>query len=334
MIADCDLDEAPLSHREPTSIPWIEKYRPSQFSSIVLSPANKAFFQNILNDKYFPNILLYGPPGTGKTTTIINLINAHQTKYAVRTKSNIIHLNASDDRGIDVVRVQISQFIKSKNLFKKGLKFVILDEIDYMTKTAQQALKHILQLNSKNVRMCLICNYISKIDDSLRNEFICVRFNQLPAKDIFTFVKQIATRESVDIDDADITAIQDAYGSDIRSIINFIQLHKNLSLCEWRTSIITAEVLDDIHRIFTTEEDPAKASRKVYEICARYNIDTMSIIKRYFNHIIRTRVELLGSDFIDIMQIAIHNQNETEDIDTLAFVAMSIHNKVQHQMKN
>jgi replication factor C subunit 3/5 len=275
---------------------------------------------------------LYGPPGTGKTTTIINLINAHQTKYAIRTKSNVIHLNASDDRGIDVVRVQISQFIKSKNLFKKGLKFVILDEIDYMTKTAQQALKHILQLNSKNVRMCLICNYISKIDDSLRNEFICVRFNQLPAKDIFTFVKQIATLESIDIDDADIASVQDAYGSDIRSIINFVQLHKNLSKCEWGASIITAHVLDDIHRIFTTN-DPIAASRLVYEICTSYNIDAMSIIKRYFNHIIRTRVELLDSDFIDIMQIAIHNQRETEDIDMLAFVAISVRNKENTRKK-
>jgi DNA polymerase III delta prime subunit len=101
----------------------------------------------------------------------------------------VIHLNASDERGIDIIRNQIYQFVKSNNFFDVGLKFVILDEVDYMTKNAQQALKFLLQNSFYNVRFCLICNYISKIDESLKNEFICVRFNQLPKEDIFNFIK-------------------------------------------------------------------------------------------------------------------------------------------------
>ena len=127
------------------SIPWVEKYRPTEFDDIVLSPINRNIFNNIIEKNYFPNLLFYGPPGTGKTTTIINLINNYQKKYGQINKSSVIHLNASDERGIDIIRNQIYQFVKSKNFFDKGLKFVILDEVDYMTKYVQQALKYILQ---------------------------------------------------------------------------------------------------------------------------------------------------------------------------------------------
>ena len=173
------------------NIPWVEKYRPNNFDDIVLDPINRKIFQNILDKNYFPNLLFYGPPGTGKTTTIINIINEYQVRYNQKNKGTIIHLNASDERGIDIIRSQIYQFVKSKNFFDAGLKFVILDEVDYMTKNAQQALKYLLQSSCYNVRFCLICNYISKIDESLKNEFICIRFNQLPKNDIYKFIKNI-----------------------------------------------------------------------------------------------------------------------------------------------
>ena len=115
--------------------------------------------ENILEMKYFPNILLYGPPGTGKTTTIVNLVNSYLKKLNKSSKGLMIHLNASDDRGIDVIRNQINQFVSSSPLFNDGIKFVILDEVDYMTKNAQYALKYLLQSYNKNVRFCLICNY-------------------------------------------------------------------------------------------------------------------------------------------------------------------------------
>ena len=117
------------------TIPWVEKYRPTTFNNIVLDPINRAIFENILEKNYFPNVLFYGPPGTGKTTTIINLINKYQQDFDGNNKENIIHLNASDERGIDIIRNQIQQFVKSNNFYNNGLKFVILDEVDYTTKT-------------------------------------------------------------------------------------------------------------------------------------------------------------------------------------------------------
>ena len=100
-----------------TFTPWVEKYRPNTFDDIVLDPLNKKILENIIKDKYFPNLLFYGPPGTGKTTSIINLINEFQTSN--KSKNLMIHLNASDERGIDIIRNQINSFVNSKSLFNK-----------------------------------------------------------------------------------------------------------------------------------------------------------------------------------------------------------------------
>ena len=205
------------------SIPWVEKYRPNQFEHIVLDPLNREFFQNIINKGHFPNLLFYGPPGTGKTTTIINLIQEYQAKYTRVNKETIIHLNASDERGVDIIRTQIYQFVRSCHIFESVCKFVILDEVDYMTKNAQQALKTLLQTCQQNVRFCLICNYISKIDESLQREFICVRFNQLPPTEIRQFIRKIAVAEELSMDTEDIELLMASHHSDIRSMINFMQ---------------------------------------------------------------------------------------------------------------
>ena len=210
-----------------SSIPWVEKYRPAIFDNIVLDPLNKKILNNIINHNCFPNLLLYGPPGTGKTTTIINIINKYQENNNEVHKGLIIHLNASDERGIDIIRNQIRQFVDSDTLFIKGTKFVILDEVDYMTKHAQQSLKYLLQYSNNNVRFCLICNYISRIDESLQSEFMRLRFNQLPEKNILLFLRKICTNENIIIDDEKLSFIQKMYKSDMRSMINYIQSNKD-----------------------------------------------------------------------------------------------------------
>ena len=86
---------------------WVEKYRPTHFDNIVLDPINRKLFEQIIQKGHFPNLLFYGPPGTGKTTTIINLIEQYQKTYSKINKGNVIHLNASDERGIDIIRNQI-----------------------------------------------------------------------------------------------------------------------------------------------------------------------------------------------------------------------------------
>ena len=181
------------------TIPWVEKYRPTSFDQIVLDEINHRILKNIVDTNRFPNLLLYGPPGTGKTTTIMNLIHRYQKKYNQLGKGLTIHLNASDERGIDIIRNQISQFVNSQALFTNGLKIVVLDEVDYMTKNAQQALKYLLQKYPENVRFCLICNYISRIDESLQNEFMRCRFNKLPNDKVYNFINKIIISERMNI---------------------------------------------------------------------------------------------------------------------------------------
>jgi replication factor C subunit 3/5 len=298
-----------ITNKNKHGIPWVEKYRPTIFDDIVLSPINRTIFSNILSTTYFPNLLFNGPPGTGKTTTIINLINEYQAKTNQRNKSSVIHLNASDERGIDIIRNQIYQFVKSNNLFEEGLKFVILDEVDYMTKNAQQALKYLLQSSCYNVRFCLICNYISKIDDSLKNEFICVRFNQLPKTEIYRFIKNITVCENLELSDAVIDTIQINFKSDIRSMINFIQLNQNTT--EWESNIITNENYLYIHDLLNNIQDDSKRLSEfilyIHELSIKYNIDKKNILKNYFNYLIRNKPEIITPAYLKRIENVIHN---------------------------
>ena len=289
------------------SIPWVEKYRPTNFDDIVLDPVNRKIFKNILEKNYFPNLLFYGPPGTGKTTTIINIINEYQLLYNQKNQGTIIHLNASDERGIDIIRSQIHQFVKSKNFFEVGLKFVILDEVDYMTKNAQQALKYLLQSSCYNVRFCLICNYISKIDESLKNEFICIRFNQLPKNDIYKFIKNITKNENLELSDAVIDRIQQIYNSDIRSMINFLQLNQNITM--WEENIITDEIWENLHIFLSDKGVVNDWKTKMNSISIQYNMDKKGILKNYFNYIIRKKSEVVSEDFLTIAEMIMHSND-------------------------
>jgi len=294
------------------SVPWVEKYRPSNFSKIVLDPINRTIFQNIIDKDYFPNLLFYGPPGTGKTTTIINLINEHQQKNSKINRENVIHLNASDERGIDIIRNQIQQFVKSNSFFESGIKFIILDEADYMTKNAQQALKYLMQSTNYNVRFCLICNYISKLVTSLQCEFICIRFDQLPENEIYSFIRNVTKAELLDLSDNDIRTIQKTYRSDIRSMINFIQLNQNLS--KWDGSIITNNCWDQIYML-QRENHVNELKKFIQDISIKYNIDKQSIFIKYFNYIIRNKIQNITHEFLDNMEVTMHT--EKSDLNTI-----------------
>lgn len=289
-----------------TMIPWVEKYRPTNFNDIVLDDTNRTIFLNILEKDYFPNLLLYGPPGTGKTTTIINLIQSYQKQYNQTNRGSIIHLNASDERGIDIIRNQIYQFVKSKNLFEKGLKFIILDEVDYMTKNAQQALKYLLQTSSTNVRFCLICNYISKIDESLKNEFISIRFNQLPIKYIHEFVKKVSILENLELSDTVITSIQQLYQSDIRSMINFIQLNQHI--IDWKKIIVTNEIYEKIHSFILDKHFSISQIIQIFfEISIQYNKDKRNILNGYIHFLIKYKPELISVKLLHIIESTVHS---------------------------
>ena len=282
--------------------PWVEKYRPTRFEDIVLDPLNRKLLKNIVTQNKFPNLLFYGPPGTGKTTTIINLINKYQEKYDQKNKGLKIHLNASDDRGIDVIRNQINQFVNTKTLFGNGLKFVILDEVDYMTKNAQQALRYLIQQYNKNIRFVLICNYISKIDSALQNEFIRLRFCQLPKKDTYNFLHTIIEKEGLNITTKQINIIQKKFKSDIRSMINYIQSnHTNLN---FNTDILSKKFLEKTLKNLKKNNN----SDEILQICHQNNIEIKDFINELVLYIINEKLELLNKNFINSIQIIIHSE--------------------------
>jgi replication factor C subunit 3/5 len=297
-----------------SGIPFVELYRPKLFNDIVLDPLNKQILKNIIETSYFPNLLFYGPPGTGKTTTIINLINAYQEKVGIKNKDLVIHLNASDERGIDIIRNQISFFVNSKPLFHGGMKFVILDEVDYMTKNAQQALRYLLQNYSNTARFCLICNYISKIDEGLQNEFLRLRFNQLPSEDINSFLKNIAKSEKLNINEKSIECIQQLYKSDIRSMINFMQSNQynfKLNDANFNNNLNFNIIDNNIWELLSNKLKKEKLedlNSYVNSVSIKYNIDKKNIIKDYLNYIIRNKPNLITQQFLNFVENLLHSQ--------------------------
>jgi replication factor C subunit 3/5 len=284
---------------------WVEKWRPTNFDGIVLDPLNKQILKNIINTSYFPNLLFYGPPGTGKTTTIINLVNAYQEILNQKHKGLMIHLNASDERGIDIIRNQINQFVNSKSLFNQGMKFVILDEVDYMTKNAQQALRYLLQNYTEGVRFCLICNYISRIDEGLQNEFLRLRFNQLPENDIISFLKIISVSENLSITDKSLQLIQQLYKSDIRSMINFMQSNQNIKDSDF--NIIDDSVWENLYNKIKHKESINELSGFINRTSSKFNIDKKNIMKDFLNYIIRNKGDnILYLDFLNFVENIMH----------------------------
>ena len=291
-----------------TYCPFVEKHRPKRFGDIVLDPINKSILKSIIESSHFPNVLFYGPPGTGKTTTIINTIQEYQQHISGHIDPGLtIHLNASDERGIDIIRNQISSFVASSPLFSTGMKFVILDEVDYMTKNAQQALKYLLQGYPTNVRFCLICNYISKIDEGLQNEFLKLRFDQLPTTDVVNFLHKISSEEGIELDEKILQSIQKLYRSDIRSMVNYIQTNQDMLMTDY--NIINDTTWNDMYDIVSNngEISDQYVVQHIHNMSVMYNMDTTNIIVEFLNFIIRKHKHICSSQFLSFTENMIHS---------------------------
>ena len=294
------------------STPWVEKYRPTNFDDIVLDPLNKLMMCNIIKTGHFPNLLFYGPPGTGKTTTIINLVNEYQQSTLNHTNGGLmIHLNASDERGIDIIRIQINSFVTTKSLFGTGIKFVILDEVDYMTKNAQMALRHLLNsynYSQHNVRFCLICNYISRIDEALQTEFVRMRFNQLPVSEINQFITKVNVSEGLNLSAEMIQSIQQRFNSDIRSMINYMQTNQDVH--DGQHIILTDSTWDEITQDLKSGVGIGSVQLvcdKINGLSRKCNSDRKNLMKNYVNYLIRKHSDLITSDMLNKVENVMHS---------------------------
>ncbi|KAJ3441598.1 replication factor c subunit [Anaeramoeba flamelloides] len=209
------------------SVPWVEKYRPRKVEDVVYQNEVVSALKNSLNSGNLPHLLFYGPPGTGKTSTILAI--SKQLFGPKLFQTRVKELNASDERGIDVVRDTVKKFASLSSISvdpkypSPKFKILILDEADSMTSDAQNALRRIMELYSTETRFCLICNYVSKIIDPITSRCAKFRFKPIKKELMFDRLKYIATQERVPIRDKALNSLISMTNGDLRSAITLLQ---------------------------------------------------------------------------------------------------------------
>ena len=202
------------------TLPWVEKYRPTKLSEVVHHPNIIYSLRKLLKKGKLPHMLFYGCSGTGKTSTILAVA---KKLYDDNMNFMVLELNASDDRGINIVREEIKEFAESINMFKTGIKLIILDEADSMTYDAQFALRRVIEKYSYNTRFCLICNYINKIIPAIRSRCMQFRFSPIDKPSVKKYVNYICDKEDVKINEGGYDSIVNLTNGDLRKAINLLQ---------------------------------------------------------------------------------------------------------------
>lgn len=205
------------------STPWVEKYRPQSLADVAAHRDIVDTIDRLTSENKLPHLLLYGPPGTGKTSTILAVA---RKIYGPQYHNMILELNASDDRGIDVVRQQIQDFASTQSFsfgVKASVKLVLLDEADAMTKDAQFALRRVIEKYTKNTRFALICNHVNKIIPALQSRCTRFRFAPLDATHVTERLKHVIESERLDVDENGLKALVRLSNGDMRKALNILQ---------------------------------------------------------------------------------------------------------------
>uniref|UniRef100_I1P4S3 AAA+ ATPase domain-containing protein n=1 Tax=Oryza glaberrima TaxID=4538 RepID=I1P4S3_ORYGL len=223
--------KAPLSSTPGgRAAPWVEKYRPQSLGDVAAHRDIVDTIDRLTNENRLPHLLLYGPPGTGKTSTILAVA---RKLYGSQYGNMILELNASDERGIDVVRQQIQDFASARSLSfgaKQSVKMVLLDEADAMTKDAQFALRRVIEKHTRSTRFALICNHVNKIIPALQSRCTRFRFAPLDGTHVRERLKHIIQSEGLDVDDGGLTALVRLSNGDMRKALNILQSLHNKNM--------------------------------------------------------------------------------------------------------
>ncbi|CAL5417444.1 unnamed protein product [Camellia sinensis] len=240
VISLMDIDDDNHSLKSNNNLrkatPWVEKYRPQSLSDVAAHRDIIDTIDRLTSENRLPHLLLYGPPGTGKTSTILAVA---RKLYGSQMHNLVLELNASDERGIDVVRQQIQDFASTQSFSfgaKASVKLVLLDEADAMTKDAQFALRRVIEKYTKSTRFALICNHVNKIIPALQSRCTRFRFAPLDAINVSERLKHVIQAERLDVPECGLKALVRLSNGDMRKALNILQ---------WSTHMASQQITEE-----------------------------------------------------------------------------------------
>lgn len=200
---------------------WAEKYRPRSLEEMIDQEDIVSRLKNFVEEKNLPHLLFVGPAGVGKTTSILAL---SRDLYGSGYRNYILELNASDERGIDVIREKVKNFARTAAIASPvSFKILIMDEADSLTSAAQHALRRTMEMYTRTCRFCLIGNYSENIIDPIQSRCSIFRFSPLPEEHIKGWLSKIAAKEEVILIEGGLDALYESSGGDMRKAINLLQ---------------------------------------------------------------------------------------------------------------
>jgi len=261
---------------------WTEKYRPQTFKEVKGQKEVVEKIEAFVNSGSMPHLLFSGPAGVGKTT--LSLVIAKQL-FGENWRQNVLELNASDERGIDIIRVKVKDFARTKALGNVPFKIIYLDESDALTKEAQQALRRTMENYTKTCRFILSCNYSSKIIDPIQSRCAVFRFKPLAEEDIFQVIERVIQKEGLIVSDEAKKALFDVCNGDCRKLENIMQscaiINNNIDT-ELVYSMASVAKPKEVNEVLRTSAngDFIGARKKLLDLMLTYGLSGLDIIKQ------------------------------------------------------